>query len=50
MAIDVEELNGKRRSGPPAGPEDADESPDAFGTRGIVGVSPTGEVGLVEGP
>jgi nitroimidazol reductase NimA-like FMN-containing flavoprotein (pyridoxamine 5'-phosphate oxidase superfamily) len=50
MAIDVEELNGKRRSGPPAGPEDSDESPDAFGTRGIVGVSPTGEVGLVEGP
>jgi len=50
MAIEVEELNGKRRQGPPAGPEDADESPDAFGTRGIVPVSPTGEVGLVEAP
>lgn len=50
LAIEVEELNGKRRQGPPAGPDDANESPDAFGTRGIVGVSPTGEVGLVEGP
>ena len=34
LAIEVEELNGKRRTGPPAGPADADESPDAFGTRG----------------
>ena len=48
LAIEVEELNGKRRAGPPAGPADADESPDAFGTRGIVPVSPTGEVGPVE--
>ena len=48
LAIEVEELNGKRRQGPPAGPADADESPDAFGTRGIVPVSPTGEVGPVE--
>lgn len=45
MAIDIEELNGKRRTGPPAGPDDADDSPDAFGHRGIVPVSPTGEVG-----
>lgn len=45
MAIDVAEVNGKRRSGPPAGPDDADDSPDAFGTRGIVPVNPTGEVG-----
>lgn len=48
MAIEVEEVNGKQRQGPPAGPADADESPDAFGTRGIVPVSPTGEVGAVE--
>ena len=48
LAIEVEELNGKKRSGPPAGPADADDSPDAFGTRGIVPVSPTGEVGPVE--
>jgi nitroimidazol reductase NimA-like FMN-containing flavoprotein (pyridoxamine 5'-phosphate oxidase superfamily) len=48
MAIEVDELNGKRRSGPPAGPADADDSPDAFGTRGIVPVSPTGEVGMAE--
>jgi uncharacterized protein len=48
LAIEIEELNGKRRTGPPAGPVDADESPDAFGTRGIVPVSPTGEVGPVE--
>lgn len=48
LAIEVEELNGKRRTGPPAGPADADDSPDAFGTRGIVPVSPTGEVGPVE--
>ncbi|MCC7372719.1 MAG: pyridoxamine 5'-phosphate oxidase family protein [Chloroflexi bacterium] len=48
MAIDLDELNGKKRSGPPAGPDDADDSPDAFGTRGIVPVSPTGEVGTIE--
>jgi nitroimidazol reductase NimA-like FMN-containing flavoprotein (pyridoxamine 5'-phosphate oxidase superfamily) len=48
FAIEIEELNGKRRSGPPAGPDDADDSPDAFGTRGIVPVNPTGEVGPVE--
>ena len=48
MAIELEELNGKKRSGPPAGPHDADDSPDAFGTRGIVPVSPTGEIGIVE--
>lgn len=48
LAIDVEELNGKRRAGPPAGPEDADDSPEAFGTRGIVPVRATGEVGPVE--
>jgi hypothetical protein len=48
MAIELEELNGKKRSGPPAGPADADDSPDAFGTRGIVPVSPTGEVGIAE--
>jgi len=48
MAIEIDELNGKKRSGPPAGPADADDSPDAFGTRGIVPVSPTGEVGAVE--
>jgi len=48
FAIEVEELNGKRRTGPPAGPADADESPDAFGTRGIVPVAPTGEVGRDE--
>ncbi|MGE0057522.1 MAG: pyridoxamine 5'-phosphate oxidase family protein [Dehalococcoidia bacterium] len=46
MAVEIEEMNGKRRSGPPTGPADADEGPDAFGTRGIVPVSPTGEVGL----
>ena len=44
MAIEVEELNGKRRTGPPPGPEDADDSPDAFGNRGVVPVTPTGEV------
>src|SRR6266536_446064 len=38
LAIEVEEMNGKRRTGPPAGPADADDSPDAFGTRGIVPV------------
>jgi hypothetical protein len=48
MAIDLDEVNGKKRSGPPGGPDDADDSPDAFGTRGIVPVSPTGEVGTVE--
>ena len=48
LAIKVEEMSGKRRTGPPAGPADADDSPDAFGTRGIVPVSPTGEVGTVE--
>jgi len=48
LAIEVEELNGKKRSGPPKGPADDDDSPDAFGTRGIVPVSPTGEVGAVE--
>lgn len=45
MAIEIDEVNGKKRSGPPAGPDDADDSPDAFGTRGIVPVNPTGEVG-----
>ena len=48
LAVEIEELNGKKRSGPPAGPADADDSPDAFGTRGIVPVPPTGEVGPVE--
>lgn len=48
LAIDIEELNGKRRSGPPAGPDDADDSPEAFGTRGIIPVKATGEVGLPE--
>lgn len=48
MAIDLDEVNGKKRSGPPGGPHDADDSPDAFGTAGIVPVSPTGEVGIVE--
>jgi len=48
MAVEIEELNGKRRTGPPAGPDDADDSPDAFGNRGIVPVSPTGEVGPAE--
>ena len=33
LAIPVEELNGKRRSGPPKGPLDAD--PDAPGTCGV---------------
>lgn len=47
LAIDVEEINGKRRTGPPLGPDDADDSPDAFGTRGIVPVRPTGDVGPV---
>jgi len=45
MAIDVEEVNGKRRTGPPLGPDDADDSPEAFGNRGTVPVAPTGEVG-----
>lgn len=48
FAIELDEVNGKRRSGPPAGPDDADDSPDAFGTRGIVPVNPTGEVGGVD--
>jgi uncharacterized protein len=48
LAIEIDEINGKKRQGPPAGPADADESPEAFGTRGIVPVSPTGEVGPVE--
>jgi nitroimidazol reductase NimA-like FMN-containing flavoprotein (pyridoxamine 5'-phosphate oxidase superfamily) len=48
FAIDVEDQNGKRRTGPPAGPADADDSPNAFGTRGIVPVAPNGEVGPVE--
>lgn len=48
LAIEIDEVNGKRRKGPPAGPADADESPDAFGTRGIVPVRPSGEVGAVE--
>ncbi len=47
LAVEVEEINGKKRSGPPTGPADADDSPDAFGTRGIVPVSPTGEIGPV---
>lgn len=50
LAIDVEEVNGKRRTGPPLGPEDADDSSEAFGTRGVVPVLPTGEVGAVEPP
>ena len=29
-------------------PADAEDGPDAFGTRGIVPVSPSGEVGSVE--
>jgi nitroimidazol reductase NimA-like FMN-containing flavoprotein (pyridoxamine 5'-phosphate oxidase superfamily) len=33
LEIEVEELNGKRRSGPPKGPEDA--IPNAFGTCGV---------------
>jgi len=33
LEIEIEELNGKRRTGPPTGPEDA--QPDAFGTRGV---------------
>lgn len=45
LAIEIEEMNGKRRSGPPTGPADADENPGAFGTRGIVPVSAAGEVG-----
>jgi nitroimidazol reductase NimA-like FMN-containing flavoprotein (pyridoxamine 5'-phosphate oxidase superfamily) len=45
MAVTLDEVNGKKRSGPPAGPDDDDDSPDAFGTRGIVPVNPTGEVG-----
>jgi hypothetical protein len=48
FAIDIDEKSGKQRSGPPAGPADADDSPEAFGTRGIVPVAPSGEVGLVE--
>ena len=47
MAVEMTELNGKKRSGPPAGPADADDSPEAFGTRGIVPVNPSGEVGPV---
>jgi nitroimidazol reductase NimA-like FMN-containing flavoprotein (pyridoxamine 5'-phosphate oxidase superfamily) len=48
LAVEIDEINGKRRTGPPAGPADADDCPDAFGTRGIVPVSATGEVGSVE--
>lgn len=48
MAVELDEVNGKKRTGPPTGPTDADDSPDVFGTRGIVPVSPTGEVGIVE--
>ena len=33
LAIEIEELNGKRRSGPPKGPEDDD--PNGFGTCGV---------------
>lgn len=33
LAIEIQELNGKKREGPPMGPEDADE--DGFGTRGV---------------
>jgi uncharacterized protein len=33
LAIDIEEMNGKKRSGPPKGPEDDD--PDGFGTCGV---------------
>jgi nitroimidazol reductase NimA-like FMN-containing flavoprotein (pyridoxamine 5'-phosphate oxidase superfamily) len=48
LAIDIEELSGKRRTGPPAGPADADESPDAFGSAMIVPVRPDGEVGKAD--
>ena len=44
MAIEVEELNGKRRTGPPVGPGDADDEPGRVGNRGVVPVTPTGEV------
>ncbi|MCC6175396.1 MAG: pyridoxamine 5'-phosphate oxidase family protein [Chloroflexi bacterium] len=44
LAIDLEELNGKRRAGPPAGPDDADDSPGAFGNRGIIPVPSTGDL------
>ena len=33
LAIEIDELNGKRRSGPPKGPEDDD--PNGFGTCGV---------------
>ncbi len=36
LEIEVEELNGKRRSGPPRGPND--DSPDAAGTCGVLPV------------
>lgn len=47
LAVEIEEQGAKRRSGPPAGPADSDDSPDAFGTRGVVPVRADGEVGGV---
>jgi len=46
FAVAIEEQAGKRRHGPPAGPADDDESPDAFGTRGLVAIRADGEVGV----
>lgn len=46
MAVAIEEQGAKRRSGPPAGPADNDDSPEAFGTRGAVPVRADGEVGI----
>jgi len=37
LEIEIEELNGKKRAGPPKGPEDDLE--EAFGTRGVFPVS-----------
>jgi len=39
LEIEIEELNGKKRAGPPKGPEDDLE--DAFGTRGIFPIPTT---------
>lgn len=36
LEIEIEELNGKRRSGPPKGPQD--EAEEGFGSRGVVPV------------
>jgi len=33
LAVEIEEVNAKKRTGPPTGPEDAD--PDGFGTCGV---------------